>query len=575
MRRTSLAVLASLLVAGAVSARPAAAAQLDDRTRSTPVGWWYVQNRSEAQINAALAEHHARPVDLVVRNTNPWRFDMVMVANSGAYAMPSFGWFYDRTEAQVRSLVQSGGIRITDLEANVVSFVPRYAGVLVPNTGALARQWDWIPAASTGQLDARLRQGWRLVSLTRFGVGSSSFWAGVIHRNRGAELRAAWWYPSLSATQVGQKLDENHAQLIDLDRVSSGRWAVVMTASPAPVSGWFYDARSADELTDRASYHGLRLIDARPYATSGGPRWAGVGVENLDAASRRIAGVLGTKSRQRAFYLKQVGGPVRAALQRDLVHEALSSIKILIHLRTFQEIEAGTYSLTRTQVEIVKQEGPECWNYTGAREPLQNVLGKMMFASDNGASRALVELVGRESINEMAQELGLTHTSIATWNCVPRPMNPWTLREAAAIYEAIADGTALRADLRTALYDLMPGRGDFTDPINTVILTERPRNMSAADLNSFMEAWTMHYKAGSWVIGSDEYFDATRAINVAGILRLPRCSGRLRVDRQYVFGMLAESDPEGTAYDDYHRAQGELFREVIREALATWSSCAP
>lgn len=565
--------LACLLLLG-LAAVPAAA-QLDDRTRTTPTGWWYMQNATEAQINAELSRTSSRLVDLSVRRANPWRFDVVAVHNSGPYALPSAGWFYRRTAAGLRDLLRNG-YRLTDLEVRLVNGTPLYSGVMVPNSGAQRQDWDWIAAATTAQLDARLRQGWRLVSLSRFRLGNVDFWAAVVHRNSGAQFRRTWWYPSLSAAEVGELLAENEAQLIDLDRTPAGRWTAVMTECACETWGWFYDARSAGELLDRAEHNGLRLINAHPYATPTGLRWSGVGVENLDRASRRIAGVMGGGNRKRGFYLKQVNGPVRAALRPDMVHEPLSAVKVLIHLRAFQEIDAGDLDLATTQVDRIDHVGgASCWDYLGTTESLENALSQMMWASDNGRTKAVLELVGRSDVNAMVARLGLTNTSIVSGECVPRPLNRWTLREAGMVYESVARGTSIPASLRADFYRLMPGRGDFQAPIDAVIASERPAGMSNADFQSFRNAWQLHYKAGNWDHGGDQYVEAVRAVNVAGLIQLPQCVGRLRTTRSYVFGMVVESAPGGSAYDDYNRTRGELFREVIRESLAGWARCAP
>jgi hypothetical protein len=557
----------------ALGAGPAAA-QLDDRTRTTPTGWWYMANATESRIGAELTRTNSRLVDIAVRRANPWRFDVVAVHNSGPYALPAAGWFYNRTAAGLRDLLRNG-YRLTDLEVTVVNNVPLYAGILVPNTGSERRDWDWIAAATTAQLDARLRQGWRLVSLTRFTVAGTSFWSGVIHRNSGSQFRRTWWYPSLTATEVGDLLNANNAQLIDLDRTPAGRWTAVMTECACENWGWFYNATSATALLERVEHNGLRLIDARPYATASGLRWAGVAVENLDATGRRISTVMGANNRKRGFYLKQVNGPVRTALRPDMVHEPLSSIKALIHLRAFQEIDLGQLDLNTTRVDRINFGTNTCWEYPGTTESLETALREMMRNSDNTRTKAVLELVGRADVNATATALGLTNTRINSVDCTPRPANRWTLREAGQLYESVARGTSIPATVRPDFYRLMPGRGNFDGPVNAVINAERPAGMSNADLQSFRNAWDMHYKAGSWDHGGDQYFAAVRAVNVAGIIELPRCVGTRRVTRQYVFGMVVESAPGGSAYDDFNRTRGELFREVIRESLATWARCAP
>jgi hypothetical protein len=558
-------------------ASPAAAQTLDDRTRTTPTGWWYLPNASEAQINERLASTQSRLVDISVRSTNPWRFDVVAVHNVGAYALPAAGWFYRRTAAELRDLGPTSTNRITDIEVSLVGNTTYYAGILVPNTGAGEREWTYITAATTRQLDNRLALGWRLVSLTRFVRGGVGYWAAIIHRNSGEQFLRTWWYPSITSEEVGELLGENQAQLVDLDRTPAGRWTAVMVdCAPCANWGWFYDASSPNALLDRVEHNGLRLINARVYGSGGNARWSGVAVENLDATARRISNVMGADNRKRGFYLKQVNGFVRTALRPDMVHEPLSAVKVLIHLRAFQEIALGLLDLEDTDVDRLQQVGnPPCWQGLGTTEPLEDALRLMMQNSDNARTKSVLTLVGRTDVNRMVATMGLENTSIQSMDCPPRPANRWTLREAGQVYEAVARGTSLPSRLRRDFYRLMPGRGGFDGPVTSVIDSERPAGMSAADIASFRNGWDMHYKAGSWDHGGDQYFDAVRAVNVAGVIELPYCIGSRRTSRQFVFGMVVESAPGGSAYDDYNRTRGELFREVIRESLAIWGNCAP
>ena len=266
---------------------------------------------------------------------------------------------------------------------------------------------------------------------------------------------------------------------------------------------------------------------------------------------------------------------MRTALRPDMVHEPLSAVKVLIHLRAFQEIDLGQLDLTTTQVDRIDYGANTCWVYPGTTESLETALNQMMWDSDNTRTKAVLELVGRPDVNAMATDLGLTRTRINSMDCTPRPANRWTLREAGQVYESVARATSIPASLRPDFYRLMPGRGHYRVPINAVIDSERPAGMSDADLQSFRDAWVLHYKAGSWEHGGDQYFAPVWAINVAGSIELPRCIGVRRATRQYVFGMVVESAPEGSAFDDYNRTRGELFREVIRESLASWANCAP
>ena len=118
--RTKISSLALAFVLGSAVLVPALSAQ-DDRENSTPT--------------AAIWDNSVSPTALGTLVSSGWRitnlkvvsvgasgptFAAALVANSGAYSK-GWWWYYDQTEAQVRSLLSSNGARPIDIGGNHVA----------------------------------------------------------------------------------------------------------------------------------------------------------------------------------------------------------------------------------------------------------------------------------------------------------------------------------------------------------------------------------------------------------------------------------------------------------------------
>ncbi len=97
-------------------------------------------------------------------------------------------------------------------------------------------------------------------------------------RNSGKDARSWWWYFNVSPSFIKQKLSENKARLIDIERQPfglEGRFTVVMERSPA--KWWWYYGKSVAQLKTRAAINKARLLHVAPYGTG---KWAGIMISN-------------------------------------------------------------------------------------------------------------------------------------------------------------------------------------------------------------------------------------------------------------------------------------------------------
>jgi hypothetical protein len=342
---------------------------------------------------------------------------------------------------------------------------------------------------------------------------------------------------------------------------------------------------------------------------------------NVNGETVRVGDVLrgANASAQVGLYLKQVGGPVLADLQGGVQFEPCSAIKALILLTAMQRVKAGTLHLS-DPVSFYYKPGdninnltkgnpdvnPDSYAHTPANritETLGKLLERMMERSDNRATQAIEQLVGRPAINATAQLAGMTGTVFASTEGSGVPGNFTTLHDLGLLYEKVMDGTllgtgAFRDEFRRRMTD--ENTGDLEDipfpegvfgAFVTVVRQEAAAKLhksqndpAVAQLtNAFVAKMRNNWKGGSY----DLFFgiDSGHARvdrTVGGYVELPfKTDGKI-TPRGFVYGLFIEnavvprngSDDSGPALNQVNQAwsdgQGELLREQIREALATW-----
>jgi chaperonin cofactor prefoldin len=297
------------------------------------------------------------------------------------------------------------------------------------------------------------------------------------------------------------------------------------------------------------------------------------------------------------LYLKQVDGPVLAALNQNQVFEPASAIKALLHLHAMRQVENN--SVVKGSVVTLNRQIPwftnssrsddpatptderkdGCPADTGAaNEPLTDSLRQMMMASDNRRTQAIRVFFGEANINATAQAAGMTSTSYNHRDgCANGPdaaiaePNNLTLADAGRMYEGVARGTLLGEEARDTFYSLMNGgtNSGVLSNIQNIVNQEAPPGTSNAVKQAFMSRVETRFKPGSYGLPSGNY----RAI--AGWVRLPwrRISfGGNNRGRQYVYGVFVARAPDGDkASAALSAATAELLREQIREALKAFA----
>ena len=593
-----LAILAAMFMGLAFTGTAAQAAPppSDDRLGDQPSGWWMYNNLDATTLSDKLTENKARLTDLRVNSASPLTFTATMVPASGPYGT-GYWWYYDRTRAQVDSLLATNNARPISLQKYWTGSAWRYAVVMVPNTGADYRPWkiaEGTPSAISSALTAFGDS--RLAGLS-VNVGDSTFsnYTAIIVSN--ANGYGWWWYPSLTADGVASVLTSTGGRLVDLDPHGNGTFSVIIYAMPGQY--WWHYGQTAKQLLDLATQHGARMIDVTPYNSGGTVRYAGVMVNNLTGPSAQLRDEFDGKTAGGSFgfRLQQVGGPVLAGLQTDKQFEPASSIKALYHLHTLIARQGGLSDSTtlayRTNdfSQTNSSEAGICPDnalYLNSTD-MKNAEEQMMWNSDNRMTKAITDRFGYPAISSTGTKIGMTKTVLQHDDGCPTATthNYTTLDDLAKVYEAGFTRTGSDQVLDTTHRGLFHTRmlNEFNtnmfgtaanpnDGICDVVDQEAGKLGKSSQEGSFCLNIIYMVKGGSYDYGTG--VEAGLGTRSAGrLLGLPTKSGAVINRTFYTYGDFVDNFTDTAANSasiGSLRTQAFLdaIRPLINQALQTW-----
>lgn len=586
------------------------------RYKTTPTGWGWYTGAAEPTITGFINEFGQRLIDIEVVKKDGPKFASALVANSGAYNSPSWHWYFGLTFNQLVDLdpITSGRERVLDVENYKVGSSRRYAVVTVNNQGENAKAWWWYLNVSKSFIKSKL-EGKRIVDLDPR-PGSSKYDVVMI-RNKGEDQKAWWYYYKRTPAQIKSLLKSNKGRLVDIERDGSGRFTIVMVRRAGEYWWWYYGLKTS-KVAALTAQNGARIIDIERYQTSNGPRHAVVMLNNLNALSRKAWKLMQPgvqKGVAYGFYLKEVGGPVYAALQENLRFEPASTIKVLHLLHAMRAVQAGNASLTELITWFVRPSDParnpgdtdysndknKCaYQNDGTAitsnpyvDPLGEViLRQMMEQSDNRTTDATLNRFGMAAINQTADLVGMTRTEVnhrigCPHKASPQPYerNELTLHDAGLLYEGVADGTQLgTGTLRDTFYDYMlNGVSGWKDIVDA---EAAKLGLSQAVADEFLDNMRTAVKGGSYTNGATCPSGTSGVCQLLrrtgfGVLTLPfkvSATGGV-VEKHFVYGSFVDGtfkcgsscDGEITKIGDARsKAQQAIMRPRIRAALETW-----
>ncbi len=542
----------------------------EEKSNSSPTGWWWLVNVTPQQVSDKINDGY-RVFDLDVVDASPLRFNAVLIRNQGIH-QKGWWWYYGVDVDFVSTKLSEHKARLIDVETYWVNGQQRLAVVMVPNTGSESKAWWWYVNASASFVGQKLSEHQaRLIDIETYVVNGERRYSVIMIKNQGADGKAWWWYYNVKPEFIGAKINEHKARLVDIERHGNGRFTVIMEKNQGQYWWWYYGISSTSQLSQYIDQNGARIIDLERYTDSNGnTRYAALLLNNSNAITTRVGQQLraGTDGRV-GLYLKEVGGPVLAALQEDFVFEPASTIKVVPHLYAMREVQNDNAALN-DQLPRYTDAATSCpTTAQSGNEPLSTVLAAMMKSSDNARTRATVDTFGQNNINSMAQSIvGMNDSSINhVIGCGGPVANQLTLHDAGLLYEGVADGSLLDAGHHQQFFSLMIGPS--WSRLNQIVNEEVPAGMPAAEVQSFRSQVQTYLKGGSYGVNGLAYRSH------AGWARVPFCVNGLIRPREYVYGVFIHGASDHDAADvSIGAVGGEVLREQIRAGLKTWSDCA-
>ena len=563
---------------------PCSARADSHRMETTPTAWWWYRNLSDTDIVDIVDDTGARLIDIELESIDPLRFAAAFVHNSGLYA-ETWWWYFDQTAGDIDVLLDRNEARLIDIERYETLSGPRYAVIMVDNSGADAIAWWWYLGVDDALLDVFLIENEaRLVDIEAYEDGSTKY-AAVMVENTGADAMEWWWYYNEPATTIWNNIAAHHSRLLEFqvrDPVTHTFDAIMIpNEEPDDINWWWYYDVTEAELNALLSQNGARIADLDTYLSGIQRYYSVVMVNNSNELTTKMGELLGYGSDgSTGVYLKEVGGPVLASLQPTFVYEPSSTIKVTHHLYAMRQVMIGADLLSN---ELTVAEGITGLSCPNGGEPyvvhtLEQALQEMMQLSDNAATAAIEDRYGRVAINAMSSSVvGMTNTSINhKLGCAEEPLNEMTLEDAALLYESVAQGLLLDTATREDFYRLMQNENTFdpwwfTDQLWQLI------NEVATDLGVptlaeyYWENTRLAWKPGGDTFNFDDVLTNYRSIS--GWVSLPwNCGGPDAQNREFVFGLFIHAASDTNYVDSrYFGHTIELFRELVTAGM---ESCA-
>ena len=563
----------------------------NDRIIDTPAGWGYLYGANSTEI-AAQESAGFRPFSLERVGTG--LYDVVLVHNSGPYAVTGATVTYGRTGASMETYLNANGRRLLDLEVYDSGGSTFMSALTVPNSGPTGTPaWGWLYNVSFSEIAAWLTNNpsLRLIDLDVYTIGGTQYYSAVAVHNSGNNAQGWWWYGGITATQVTQELENNDARLVALEISSPGsignptRYSCVMVSSN-PGGGWWYPALTTAQVSSLLAQNGARLTCLKRYTNFiGESRWAVVMVDNANAQTRRMREYMDASVTQGSygFMLKQVGGPVLASLNENFAFEPASMLKILHSTYAIRQCSLGLDNLT-TNVFVRDRcnpnECPDNVQCNAGNETLSEVIRRTMENSDNNRTWELETRYGRTALNNFATSRGLGNTRINhRLGCLcGEPFNSFSCVDAVNLYEQIADGSlfseAWRDELFSRMLDLENQGYGIYPTLNNIITQEAAAtNLTSAEIAQFRAAVRFANKGGGYACGSERWRTEGGWASIP--FKVQILGNYITLNREYVMATFVHGGTDPGANIAYN-AKEEILREQIRAALQSWDdACTP
>lgn len=616
-----LVSLAASLVAPSAHAGLDSTALTDDHSVNVPTAWWTYDNLSPQQLTEKLAEHGARIAGLdiaAVSSAGEPRFTVRLVHNSGAYAVPGWGWYHDQTPEQITTLINANSSRLIEIERyDRGGGQIRYAAVMVSNTGAARRNWSYLLGVTPTQIRDHI-QGtvWRPIDLDAYGSDGARRYNAIFVHNSGDDYKAFEWDVDKTFAQVLARVDGFQGRLTKLARQNNGNHVFVQvknTGSNASLAMVKTTFASVAAMENHARQWRTRPIEFYRWRSGTTLLYSAVLIDNANADERRLRNRMdhfwdGGNNARGIFsaYLKLVAGPVLIDFNAQRRAETASALKVLHLLHAMRQVQLNLDALASDNFRYF-----DYWDGSGNEpkdrcpssaeegvKPFESTLewglDRMVDDSDNRTTRGVVlRYGGFAPINATAAWAGLGGTTlrhnigcgyfdpVTSEHSAETLRNDTTAADLAKIFEGVWRSELLTATNGARREFLESTRsGGAGGALTTIIYQEAERigrPYAAAPFASLVKRWG---KGGSYdglcLVDPPPNTSCSETFVVrssAGLIELPVMNGGYVGARRYVHAALISDVPANwsdSIIGDFATVRAELFRTIIREALMTW-----
>lgn len=567
MTRNAFRSLPALL--GAALALPTllAAQTPDGRENSAPTPTYWASGLSPASLNQLVSQGW-RATTIQVDTTSPWTFTVAMVQNAGSY-LTTWSWVHDVDAATLSLLAQQQNARLVDVEAvDTGAGSTRYAAILVDNTGANQKTWNWLGDTTQAAIGNLVNQGKRVVDLEQYTVGGQTRYACVTVDNVGADARSWWYYYGVTATNLTQLLAQNSARVYDLDR-EGNVYNVVMIAQAGQAGTWRYSGLSGTQVSDTLAQNGARILDVTRYSTLLGTRYEVVMGTNTNPVETRVNALMRNNTDGvSGLFLKRLGTGQLAAINADRVHEPAGAITLLHNYEAIRLVNTNATTMNSVHRTYTAGGPTSCPGNSGAfvDESLTAVLTAMMQAEDTTRTRTATQLVGGFfPLNFRAGQIGMTSTQVNHHVGCQTPANATTLRDLAIVHEIVGSG-GLGDDFynfysRLSI-DIGPG-GFGAGAFEAMLAAEAASvGLSTAQFDAWKSRLQVFWHKGAYGLPTG-FNHATTAF-----VRMPALEGGQIVTRKYAVGtFVADASNDAGAAAAARLGVSEVLREEVRSSM--------
>ena len=587
-------LIVTALPAGATDAFPTTN---DQATTIAVARWWYT-GVTGSQISTLLNQNQARITELRVEDPSVPTFTVTMVQNTGAYAS-GWWWYYNADGPTVSSLLSQNNARLISIDPYQTSAGLRFAVVMVPNTGAQGRAWWWYYGVSSSTVSSLLStNNARPVALRPYLSGGQLVYAVIMVSNTGVDYKPYEWWIGASISFIAGHVNSDAMRVITLAPDPLGGWDAVLVASEGEAWWWWFGI-SAATVTNNLVNDNSRLIDISSYVSGGTRVYATVELDDsnptqspINPASSAVASYAESNGWARgihgSYFVPSSGGAAIEAENSSFRFEPASSIKVLYLLYTLEQNVSLSDPITYYWTDNNNPTPTVCPSTipeTAANAhttTIGNALAQMMQASNNVFTRAFALKWGLGPVQAMASSLGMssTHLSQQYIGCGFQGgvRNQLTLADAARLYAAVDNGTALSGTARSTFFSILAGGSpSATDAWGTVVSQEAAAQGKSAIVPQFLAAMNVRWKAGSYGFCAAPCPPGSKVdYSIAGWMSIPFDDGAF--NQNYEFGDFVNDliipctncAAQTNAGNAIFGVAAETSRSTIAAALSTW-----